>query len=102
MKPLQILLPAEQELFDAACYYELQAPSLGQNFLDKVEIALQEISSHPTRWPIISSGIRRRLIHRFPYALLYRVDSDYVVVLAIMHQKRHPEYWLSRVLLREK
>jgi toxin ParE1/3/4 len=100
MKPLRLLLPAEQELFDAACYYELQAPNLGQDFLDRVETAFQEISAHPARWPIISSGIRRRLIHRFPYSLLYRVDPDTVVVLAIMHQSRHPEYWLSRALLK--
>jgi plasmid stabilization system protein ParE len=100
MKPLHLLLPAEQELFDAACYYELQAPNLGQDFLNKIDAAFQEIAAHPARGPIISSGIRRRLIHRFPYSILYRNDPDAVVVLAIMHQKRHPEYWLSRMLLK--
>ena len=101
MKPFRLLLPAEQELFDAAYYYETQAPNLGQDFLDKVELAFHEISNNPERCPIISKDIRRRLIHRFPYSLLYRVDPDIVVVLAIMHQKRRPEYWLSRKFMKE-
>lgn len=92
----RLLLPAEQEMFDAARYYELQAPGLGQDFLDKVETALQDLIHSPERWPILQEDIRRRLIRRFPYSLLYRIDPCEVVVLAVMHQKRHPSYWLPR------
>jgi plasmid stabilization system protein ParE len=48
----------------------------------------------------VNAGIRRSLIRRFPYSLLYRVDADEIVVLAVMHQKRHPAYWLSRKQLK--
>ena len=48
----------------------------------------------------INAGIRRSLIRRFPYSLLYRVDPDEIVILAVMHQKRHPAYWLSRKQLK--
>ena len=95
-KALRLLLSAEQEMFDAARYYELQAQGLGQDFLDKVELALHDLANAPERWPIIRDDIRRRPIRRFPNSLLYRSDSDEVVVLAVMHQKRHPSYWLSR------
>lgn len=93
---VRLLLPAEQEMFDAARYYELQAPGLGQDFLEKVEIVLREIETSPDCWPIVQNDIRRRLISRFPYSLLYRIDPEEVVILAVMHQKRHPSYWLSR------
>jgi len=85
-------------MFDAARYYELQAPGLGQDFLDKVELALQDLVNSSERWPIVQDDIRRRLIRRFPYSLLYRIDPDEVVILAVMHQRRHPSYWLSRKL----
>jgi toxin ParE1/3/4 len=96
MKPVRLLQPARQEMLDAVNYYELQAPALGEDFLNRIESALIEISNDPERWPLIFSGIRRRLIRRFPYSILYRVDSDAVVVLAVMHQKRRPEYWRTR------
>ncbi len=81
---------------DAARYYEMQAPGLGRDFLDKVEAGFRDIAGNPERWPVAGMGIRRRLIHRFPYAILYRVDPEEVVVLAIMHLHRRPTYWLYR------
>ena len=98
IKTVRLLPPAEQEMFDAARYYELQAPGLGQDFLDKVELALQDLVDSSERWPIVQDDIRRRLIRRFPYSLLYKIDQDAVVILAVMHQRRHPSYWLSRKL----
>ena len=92
----RLLLPAEQEMFAAARYYELQAPGLGQDFLNKVEMALQDLVCSPERWPIVQDAIRRRLIRRFPYSLIYRIGRNEVVILAVMHQKRHPSYWLQR------
>lgn len=83
-------------MFDAARYYELQAPGLGQDFLNKVESALQDLIHSPERWPVVQEDIRRRMIRRFPYSLLYRIDPGEVVILAVMHQKRHPSYWLPR------
>jgi plasmid stabilization system protein ParE len=96
MKPVRFLQPAEQEMLNAAQYYELQVPGLGASFLDKIDSATADISEHPERWPIVRLNIRRRLIHRFPYGLLYRIDSNEVVVLAVSHLHRHPSYWIGR------
>ena len=84
-------------MLDAARYYELQAPGLGGDFLDKIDAAVRDIGAHPERWPVVRFNIRRRLVHRFPYAILYRIDSDEVVILATMHLRRHPDYWLDRL-----
>ena len=99
MKTIQLLLPAELEMFSSAKYYDCQAKGLGNKFLDKIEIALQDIALHPNRFPIIKFNIRRRLIHRFPYAVLYRVCDEETVVLAVMHLRRQPNYWLNRINL---
>ncbi len=96
MKPVRFLQPAELEMLDAAKYYELQATGLGDNFLDKIATAVQEIRNNPERWPIIGDDIRRRLLHHFPYALLYRVDPDEIVIQATMHLRRRPGYWINR------
>ncbi len=95
-KTVRLLFPAEQEMFAAARFYELQVSGLGQDFLDKVELALRELVKSPERWPIVQDDTRRRLIRGFPYSLLYRIDPEEIVILAVMHQKRHPSYWLSR------
>jgi plasmid stabilization system protein ParE len=97
MKAVRLLRPAEQEMLDAVAYYDLQVAGLGDAFLDKVASALDDIAENPERWPVIRLNVRRRLIHRFPYGLLYRVDPDEVVVLAVAHLHRHPSYWIRRI-----
>jgi len=96
MKSVRFLRPAELEMLDAARYYELQASGLGGDFLDKIDSAVQDIGMHPERWPVVRFNIRRRLMHRFPYALLYRIDPEEIVIQAIMHLHRRPDYWMNR------
>lgn len=97
MKPIRFLKPAEDEMLDAARYYELQAPGLGDDFLDKIDSAVEDISANPEAWPVIRNNTRRRLVYRFPYALLYRIDPDEIVIQATMHLHRHPLYWINRI-----
>lgn len=97
MKPVRFLLPAELEMLDAGRYYESQAVNLGTDFISKVESAVRDISRNPERWSIIRFNIRRRLIHRFPYAILYRIDPEEIVILAVMNLHRHPNYWINRI-----
>lgn len=97
MKTARFLSPAEQEMLDAARYYDSQAVGLGEEFLARIESAVKDVVDHPAMYPIIRADIRRRLVHRFPYGVLYRVDPDEIVIVAIMHLHRHPMYWIGRV-----
>ncbi len=97
MKKVRFLEPAEQEMLDAARYYESQAVGLGEDFLSKVESAVRDIAEHPDRWPVIRLEIRRRLVHRFPYGILYRIGPEEIVVVAVAHLQRHPAYWIGRI-----
>lgn len=96
MKPVIFLRPTEVEMLDAAKYYEIQAPGLGVDFLARIDAAVQDIGRNPELWPIIKANTRRRLINRFPFALLYRIDPDQIVIQATMHLHRRPDYWLNR------
>ena len=87
---------AERELNDAAQYYELESPGLGTAFLSEVERCCSAITEYPEAAPLVLGSIRRRLLRRFPYALLYRVRADAVRVLAVMNMKRRPTYWAKR------
>ncbi len=81
---------------ESAQYYELQRPGLGEAFLDEVERCLRRIAAHPEARMILVGSVRRRLLRRFPYALLYNIKPDHIRVLAVMNLRRRPTYWISR------
>lgn len=72
-------------------------PGLGVLFLGALEGAVQTILAHPEAYQLVGSEIRRYLVRRFPYSLLYVVESDRIRVLAVAHQKRRPGYWRTRL-----
>ena len=77
--------------FEAAVgYYEFLQPGLSIRFIVSVESALQSVLEAPEAWPALVPGVRRRLTRVFPYALLYSVESDHVLILAVMHCHQKP------------
>ena len=94
---VRFLLQAEEEMIEAAIYYEMQVEGLGKNFLDIIEGAVAETAENLEIWPEIEQGIQRRLIRRFPYSILYIVYENELVIIAIMHQKQKPRYWIGRL-----
>lgn len=88
---------AEQELNDAAQYYELESPGLGNAFLAEAQRCCDGIVEYPEAGPVALGSIRRRLVRRFPYAILYSVRPDAIRVLAVMNLKRRPAYWIGRL-----
>lgn len=87
---------AERELNDAAQYYERESSGLEAAFLAEVERSAGAITRHPHAGAPLASGIRRRILRRFPYALLYRVTTDSIRILAVMSLRRRPAYWVER------
>ena len=95
-RKVSLHLLAEQELNEAAFYYDQENPGLGSTFLDDVEGTIDRILDHPEAGALVEETVRRRLVPRFPYAVLYSVREDEVRILAIMNQKRRPFYWRDR------
>ena len=94
---LEIVIHQEaEELWAAASYYESCQPSLGEAFLDEIAFGFDRILQFPSSGEIIIENIRRSLLHRFPYALVYRVENEAVFLIAVAHLHRRPRYWNSR------
>lgn len=87
---------ARYEINEASQFYSLGSPALGTAFLDEVEPCTQTILQYPEAGHPIIGAIRRRLVRRFPYALLYTIKPDKIRVLAVMNLKRRPMYWAGR------
>lgn len=87
---------AEQELNDAARYYDLESSGLGAAFLAETQRCCDAIIEYPEAGQIARRTIRRRLLRRFPYAVLYTIRPDVVRVLALMNLRRRPAYWVGR------
>lgn len=87
---------AREELLAAIAYYNSIEPELGMAFLEEIEAAIALAGNFPDLWMELGDGVRRCLVRRFPYAVLYARESDRLYILAIMHTKRKPGYWLDR------
>jgi toxin ParE1/3/4 len=87
---------AERELADAAEYYEAASSGLGHAFLDDVESAIEHIRSYPESGHLLNQAVRRVLLRRFPYAVMYSSESQEIRILAIASLRRRPFYWRGR------
>ena len=87
---------AKQELEDAVRYYELEYSGLGRRFKEEVKKAALRIAEYPHAWSIERGDVRKCLLHKFPYKLMYSVEEDHILVIAVAHQHRKPDYWVGR------
>ena len=87
---------ARNEFFEAADYYEEQVVGLGDDFIDEVEKVLDVIEQQPASGTKITKTERRFLVSRFPYGIIYSIEEDQIIVLAIMNLRRKPAYWKLR------
>lgn len=94
---VSFLTLAQQELDDAVAWYNEQATGLGQDFLDELDRVVRRAVTFPMSCPEIEPGVRRCLLARFPYGLIYGVDRKTIVVVAVAHLHREPRYWVGRI-----
>ncbi len=87
---------AEAELNDAAAFLDNASPGLGAAFLDDLEHALTVITAHPEAAPLVQGRVRRKVLRKFPYSLLYSVVGSDIRLLAVSHHRRRPFYWRGR------
>jgi plasmid stabilization system protein ParE len=87
---------AEEEFYSAANYYLAIDPLLGRDFVAEVFAAIARAIEHPHAWTTLEGPIRRSLVRRFPYGVLYSEETDGIYVLAVMHLHREPSYWKER------
>jgi plasmid stabilization system protein ParE len=97
MKRLIIGSAAELEYTEAIQFYDSRREGLGLAFVEEVEVAAGAIRRHPKSGLELVPGIRRKLLAKFPYALIYEEIGEEILVLAVAHLHRRPGYWLDRL-----
>jgi hypothetical protein len=85
------------ELEEAYGFYEGRFPGLGRDFKSEARHALGLVLENPRAWTPIGGGLRQCRLNRFPYALVYGVQGEQIIVIAVANLKRRPRYWRSRL-----
>ena len=90
----------------AARSYEQERPGLGERFLAELGESLDQIAVLPTRFRLVGHDVRRCALRRFPYAIYFSTEETKeteeteepgVVVIAVLHRRRNPDVWQSRL-----
>lgn len=88
---------AKQDIFTTYRWYQQKRPGLGEDFLQAVDSSLALIAEHPESYQVIYKNVRRALLPRFPYSLLYVISAQTIKVIACFHLKRDPQEWHNRI-----
>jgi plasmid stabilization system protein ParE len=87
---------ARAEIREARGWYEAQVPGLGRVFIAELDVVFASLKLHPQLYAAVSKDgkVRRALLHRFPYSLVYEaVNADEIVVLACRHVRQEEINW---------
>jgi hypothetical protein len=94
---VDFLQPAEDEFVETIAYYNLQSEGLGLEFAAEVKRTIGRIVEFPDAWTLLSRRTRRCRTSRFPYALLYQVRHDLILIVAVQNLHKDPDSWMSRL-----
>ena len=90
------LLEAELEVLEAVSFYKERAGDLAADFYAEFKRAREEIAAFPEFWGPVGGCYRRKLLGRYPYGIIYRVEGDEILIVALAHTSRRPGYWRGR------
>ncbi len=97
MKPHLIIRPeAEADIFSAFDWYQEQQLGLGNQFAQELVSSIDRIINSPRLYSELHIGIRRVLLHKFPYGIYYLLKEDQIIVLAVLHLSMNPDKWKMR------
>jgi len=94
---IRFLETAQIELDEAVEYYNSESYGLGDEFLLEVLKAIEHIRHFPKAWHPFSEDTRRCQLRHFPYGVIYQILNTEVLVIAIAHLHRKPDYWKERI-----
>ena len=84
------------EYEEAARHYAGCQEGLELRFIASVEAAIRQVADAPERWRLMAQDVRRCLVKVFPCPILYTIEPEYVLIIAVMHCHREPGYWRRR------
>lgn len=88
---------ADKEVDEIIEYYDGVGEPLGDDFLNELQNAITRVLKLPDAWQKVWPSARRCLLTRFPYQLVYQERPDGILIVAVMHLHREPNYWVDRI-----
>ncbi len=82
---------------ETALFYEGQAHGLGAEFLDDVQRTINRLRNNPKLGQKVVDDLRCGLLSRFPFSLIYGIEPEDLLIVAVAHQRRRPFYWRERI-----
>jgi plasmid stabilization system protein ParE len=88
---------ADREVDEIVDYYDGVKETLGDEFFNELQNAIARVLQLPDAWQKVWPSARRCLLNRFPYQLVYQEKPDGILIVAVMHLHREPNYWADRI-----
>lgn len=88
---------AADEFRDAFRWYASQSSQAVRLFAEASALTLEHIASRPRTFGSIGFGLRSALVRRFPYHVIFRIETDHCFIFAFAHTSRRPGYWVDRL-----
>jgi plasmid stabilization system protein ParE len=88
---------ARAELVEAQDWCELRRPALGKRFLEEVGTTVLRMQENPHQFPAVFRDVHRARLRKFPYGLFFRIENNFLEVIACFHGSRDPQQWQRRV-----
>ncbi|MBN2704106.1 MAG: type II toxin-antitoxin system RelE/ParE family toxin [Pontiellaceae bacterium] len=87
---------AREEFLQSVDYYELQQSGLGLSFTEQIFATIERILDFPEGWTSLDADFHRCLVKQFPFAIIYTLQNDVMLVVSVMNLYREPGYWKNR------
>jgi len=97
LRRLRILSSAKAELRQARRFLDTERPGYGDVLLSRFEQAVSLIRRHPFSAPVIYEQYRKVSLGKPKYSIVYSIEGDEIVIVALMHHRQNPDYWKSRI-----
>jgi toxin ParE1/3/4 len=93
----RFLSAAEEEMSEAAVFYEAASVGLGRDFLEDLQQTIDTLRAYPEIGVRVDDNLRRALLRQFPFSLIYSVEPDAILIVSLAHHRQRPGYWRSRI-----
>lgn len=94
---VRFLTPARSEVREIIAYYNNRRAGLGDEFAAELKQTLNRIKHYPEAWSPLSSQFRRCHLNRFPFSVIYEVQTGDIVIAAVQHHSQEPNSWRKRL-----
>ena len=88
---------AKKDIKESVKYYEERKEGLGGEFIDEVNLKIQEIVEKPEKYAIYYKEVRKASLKRFPFNIIYAIKDAFISIIGVWHKSRDPNQLEKRI-----